>query len=398
MSQDQKRQVLQEFMQAESDKLFDLSADVLLRTAVFTLKEDRHLLIYSTHHIASDGWSMTTLKNELLHFYTRSAAGENSDLAPLAVQYADFSVWQRSWLRGDVLQTQLDYWFKQLANLPVKHSLPMDFARPEKMSYSGAMLQDVVDTALLTRVRALSQQHEVTVFMFLETVFAVLLGRYSGDDDIVLGSPISGRIHKELEPLIGFFVNTLVLRTQLSGNPTFSELLKVNKRVLLDAYENQHVPFERLVEKLSPERHHNHNPLFQVVFSVQAIGESDGPFSDNAIPMDDLALASDEEESGGFTGFDKPIKTRFDLEVNVFESSERLLIHWTFNQSLFTVSTVSRLARNFNSLLGAVVDMLSSSQLDEVGVRALAFISPKKAPARWIHGPVLQTIPPSLRC
>src|SRR5262245_14779273 len=247
---------------------FDLSKDLMLRTLLLRLTDDDHILLLVTHHIASDAWSSDILWKELATLYQAFTAGQTSPLRPLPIQYADYAVWQRHWLHGEALETQLAYWKQQLTSGPTLQ-LPPDRPRPPVHSSRGALQSVALAQELSEGLKALRRKEGVTLFMALLAAFQTLLHRYTGQDDIAVGSPIAGRTRIELEGLIGFFVNTLVLRTDFSGNPTFRELLSRVREVALGAYAHQDVPFEKLVEELQPERTLSRSPLFQVMFAFQ---------------------------------------------------------------------------------------------------------------------------------
>ena len=224
-----------------------------------------HVLALSMHHVVSDEWSARILQRELAVLYAAFGRGEPDPLPPLVVQYADFAVWQRRWLAGDVLEGQLAYWRGQLAGAPVLE-VPADRPRPPVRSTAGAITQFTVSAQTAAGLRAVARDGGATMFMTLLAVYAVLLGRYSGQDDVVAGTPVANRNRAETEDLIGFFVNTLVLRTDLSGDPTFTELLGRVRGMALDAYAHQDLPFEQLVDALVTDRDRSRTPLFQVLF------------------------------------------------------------------------------------------------------------------------------------
>jgi hypothetical protein len=221
------------------------------------------------HHIVSDGWSMGVFAHELAALYNAYTKGQRTPLEPLPIQYADFAIWQRELLQGDLLQSQLSYWQKQLKDAPALLSLPTDRPRPAVQTFVGARQQFALSVELTQKLTKLSQEQEVTLFMTLLAAFDTLLYRYTGQSDIVVGAPIANRNYGEIEALIGFFVNTLVMRTNLEGNPRFSELLTRVRLMAMDAYSHQDLPFEMLVEALQPERDLSYTPLFQVVFGLQ---------------------------------------------------------------------------------------------------------------------------------
>lgn len=322
---------------------FDLGTDLMLRVGLYRYADDEFILLIVMHHIASDGWSIPVLMQELSILYQafcEAASRETIEVLPrLKIQYADYAVWQNDWLQGEVLDKGLAYWKKYLQDIPVEHSLRLDKPRPDEQRFKGRSFQQVLDADLMRSLRAVAKASDVTVFMLLQTAFAILIGRYSGATDIVMGTPITGRMHRDFEALIGFFVNTLVLRTDLSGNPAFTELLAENKNRLLDAYTHQYIPFEMLVEALQPERRLNHNPLVQVMFSLQNNEQADlllhGVTAESVVYARDVAL--------------------FDLELNALEHVEGLDLHWTYNRDIFFDSTIWQLAHSFKVLLDGII-------------------------------------------
>ncbi|HYR07693.1 MAG TPA: condensation domain-containing protein, partial [Longimicrobium sp.] len=260
----------------EARRVFDLSAGPLFRAALLRLGDEDHVLLLSMHHIVSDGWSMGVLSREFSALYAAYREGRESPLPELAVQYADYAVWQREQLAGEVLDRQLAYWRERLAGAPELLELPTDRPRPAVQTYRGAAVPVELSLELLERLQRLGQSEGTTLYMTLLGAFQVLLSKYGGSEDVVVGSPIAGRTRGEVEELIGFFVNTLVLRTDLSGNPSFREVLRRVREATLGAYEHQEVPFEKLVAELQPERSLSHSPLFQVLFTLQDAGGGGG--------------------------------------------------------------------------------------------------------------------------
>ena len=339
--------------QAEATRPFALASDLMIRAALLHLGqattaasivqaqagETVHLLLLTFHHIAIDGWSVGIFVRELTALYCAFSQGQPSPLPLLPIQYADFAVWQRAWLQGPSAAQQLAYWQKQLAAAPQLLQLPTDFPRPAMQTFQGAAVDFRVPVALHQGLQQLSLQQDVTLFMTLLAAFQVLLARYTGQTDIVVGSPIANRHHQELEPLIGFFVNTLALRADLTDNPTFVELLAQVRRTAHAAYEHQDLPFERVVEALQPVRTLNYNPLVQVLFALQ-----------NA-PMDKLALPGlhiAEIDLG-----QQPV--RFDLELHLTENEGVLVGKCIYNRALFTAQTIQRMMNHFQHLLAAIV-------------------------------------------
>jgi amino acid adenylation domain-containing protein len=323
---------------AASLQPFDLSEGPLLRATLLQLSAEEYVMLLVIHHIISDGWSMGILIRELAMFYKAFSQGQVPLLPKLPIQYADFSVWQRDWLQGDVLQTQIDYWQQQLGgNLPILE-LPTDYPRLPMQTFAGRKHSFIISRSLTENLIAMSQQEGVTLFMTLLTVFQILLYRYSGQEDICVGSPIANRNRSEIEGLIGFFVNTLVLRTDLGNNPTFRELLQRVRQVTLGAYAHQDLPFEKLVEELQPERSASHTPLFQVMFALQ----------NTPIPSVELpGLTLSTVELNAETAI-------FDLSLLMQETEQGLMGSLEYNRDLFDAETIARMGEHFQNLLQAI--------------------------------------------
>ena len=323
----------------EAQRPFDLKRDVLLRAKLFRLGEADHILLLTMHHIASDAWSVGVLNSELTALYSSFAERKPSPLPDLSVQYADYSVWQREWLQGEALDEQVDYWKKHLDGAPAVLELPTDRPRPAVQTYSGALISAELSKALSAAVDELSRAENATPFMTLLAAFQTLLHRYSGCDQIVVGSPIAGRQHPELEPLIGFFVNTLVLRGDLSGDPPFRTLLVRTREAALGAYAHQDLPFEKLVEELHPDRSTSHAPLFQVLFAFQNV------------PWEPAALA-------GLHVARLPLHigvSKFDLSLFVRKHEGGLSVLVEYNTDLFELATVRRMLGHYQTLLEGIV-------------------------------------------
>ncbi|MFN6487001.1 MULTISPECIES: non-ribosomal peptide synthetase [unclassified Nostoc] len=325
---------------AELQQPFDLSKAPLLRVKLLQLSDQSYLLLLVIHHIVCDGWSMDIFRRELFSLYTAFCAGKSSPLTELPLQYADFAHWQRQWLQGKVLETQLNYWQKQLAAAPPLLELPTDKTRPSIQSFRGRSEFLELNQDLTQKLKRLSQESGTTLFMTLLAAFTLLLSRYSGQEDIVVGSAIANRNRRETEPLIGFFVNTLALRTNLQGNPTFLELLERVKQVTLDAYDHQDLPFEKLVEELGLERSLSHHPLFQVAFGLQ--NETQQQLETNGLT---------------FTRFTwENTTTLFDLSLIFRETSQGLTGEWEYASDLFAAKTIQKMAGHFAVLLKGIVD------------------------------------------
>ncbi|HYH78578.1 MAG TPA: amino acid adenylation domain-containing protein, partial [Longimicrobium sp.] len=284
----------------EAMQPFDLSAGPLFRAVLLRLGAEDHVLLLSMHHVVSDGWSLGVLDRELSALLAAYSEGRESPLPELGVQYADYAVWQREHLRGEMLERQLSYWRERLAGAPELLELPTDHPRPAVQTFRGAGERIELPGELLDRLRALGRSEGATLYMVVLSAFQVLLSKYGGSEDIVVGSPVAGRTRDEVAGLIGFFVNTLVLRTDLGGDPSFREVLRRVREVTLGAYEHQELPFEKLVAELQPERSLSHSPLFQVSFALDDVEESgsgvaesstEGVDPEFAFAKVDLALA-----------------------------------------------------------------------------------------------------------
>jgi hypothetical protein len=253
----------------ETQKPFDLSRGPLFRVKLVRIAEEEHLLLITMHHIVSDGWSIIRMGHELATLYQAYRSGESSPLPELPIQYADFAVWQREWMRGELLEKQLAYWREALGGELPELELPMDHPRPARQSFRGAAEGIEYSGEILPRLKEIGRERNATLFMTLLAAFDLLMWRYSGQADLLVGTPIANRNRRETEALIGFFVNTLVLRSKVNGNGTFRELLDQVRETTLRAYEHQDVPFESLVEELQPQRSLSRHPLFQVLFTLQ---------------------------------------------------------------------------------------------------------------------------------
>ena len=323
----------------EAQRPFDLVNEQLFRVKLLHLAEEEHLLLLTMHHIVSDGWSLGVFMRELTALYEAFSTEKSSSLPELPIQYADFAVWQNEWLVGEVLEVQLNYWKRHLGGqLPVL-DLPTDRPRPPVQTYRGARQSLELPYKSTDALKALSQQEGVTLFMTLLAVFQILLYRYTGQEDVIVGSPIANRNRVEVEGLIGFFVNTLVLRTELSGDPSFRELLGRVREVALGAYAHQDLPFEKLVEELQLERDLSRNPLFQVMFVLQ-----NAPIS--ALEFRGLSLTPLEVHNG---------TAKLDLTLALEETSEGIKGGVEYNTDLFEAATITRMVGHFQTLLESIV-------------------------------------------
>ena len=322
------------FVQEEAQRPFDLVAGPLFRSSLLQLGDEGHLLLLTMHHIVSDGWSMGVLLRELQTLYNAFAVGKPSPLSELAVQYADYAMWQRSWLQGEVLSRQLAYWKQRLAGAPALLELPTDRPRPPVQTFRGAFKRGEISSELTQGLKALGRREGATLYMTLLAAFQTLLSRYSGQDDIVVGSAIANRTCSEVEALIGLFLNTLAMRGDLSGDPSFKELLGRTREAALGAYAHQDLPFEKLVDELQPERSLSHSPLFQVMLTLQ-----------NA-PYEGLGLAGVSVEEIEAQG----VAAKFDLSLVLSESEGRVGFWLEYNTDLFDASTIARMLDHFEVL------------------------------------------------
>jgi amino acid adenylation domain-containing protein len=312
---------------------FDLAEGPLLRQLLLSTAPGETILLLAVHHIISDGWSIVLLLEELTSAYEAIVAGEAPELPSLAVQYADFAAWQRQ--QGSLLEIQAGYWKERLAGAPPGVELPMDGPRPGVRTYRGRSLRLGLDPDLSTSLRNLSKEHGATLFMTLLAVFKILLQRLSGESDVVVGSPIAGRGMREVEPLMGIFLNTLVLRTDVSGSPTFIELLGRLRETALGAYAHQDVPFERLLEELRPERDLSRTPFFQIFFNMINL------------PRPGIALSSLELEL--LSPLETPAK--FDLTVYAEDLGDRVQFDLVYNADLFTAERMEEVKQQYSGLL-----------------------------------------------
>ncbi|GAB3038463.1 hypothetical protein GCM10027285_23040 [Oleiagrimonas citrea] len=327
-------------LHAEALRPFDLTRDVPFRVQLLCLDTHRHWLVMTLHHIAADAWSMGILQRELASLYKSFARGTPASLPTLALQYTDYAQWQRKWLDENALEAQLAFWRERLHDLPLLHALPLDRPRPLIQTYEGAVYEQVLPVDLISRLRQFAQTHDATLFMVLNSAFALLLSRYSGESDIVMGTPVANRRDEALVPLVGLFINTLVFRSDLSGNPTFLQLLERTRAFALDAYEHQDLPFELLVERLNPARNASYTPLFQVLFALQNTdaGEMILPGLDvNPIPFRERFA-------------------KFDLALNLQPNGENMLAEWEYNVDLFDAETIDQMASSYRVLLEAILD------------------------------------------
>ncbi|WP_338865498.1 amino acid adenylation domain-containing protein [Myxococcus stipitatus] len=373
-------------IEVEAQRPFDLERGPLLRVRLLKVAEEEHVLVWVAHHIVFDGWSVGLLEKELGEAYRARAKGEARSEQALEIQYADYARWQREWLKGEVLEKQLAWWKRELAGAPRVLELPTDRARPAARTYRGALKRVELPAGLEGRLRERSRKEGVTLFMTLLAGFQALLARYSGQDDIVVGTPISGRNWRQVEGLVGFFANTLVMRTE-TGGANFQELLKRVRRGCLGAYAHQDLPFEQLVDALQPSRDLSRSPLFQVMFVMPGV-------------MSPMSLEGLQVEELDF----EPGVSKFDLTLFAWESPRGLTTYWEYNTELFDEGTVVRMAGHYGRLLSAAVEsperpiselpLLGDSErralLREWGARHDSTYAPELM-HRWVEAQVVRT-------
>ncbi|HEX2270679.1 MAG TPA: condensation domain-containing protein, partial [Pyrinomonadaceae bacterium] len=357
----QREEEAQALLTAAARRVFDLESGPLLRVMLLRLDTTEHILMVTMHHIISDGWSMGVLIRELTALYNSFSSDAALVLPDLPVQYADFAHWQRQWLQGDVREESLNYWRQQLAGMSPVLQLRTDYPQPEVQTFRGARVSFQLDHQLTESLNAVSRAHDVTLFMTLLATLSVLLMRYTRETDISIGTPVAGRTLAETEGLIGFFVNTLVLRTDLSGDPTYAQLLQRTRELCLSAYQHQELPFEQLLDAVRPGRELNRTPLFQVMLVLH-----NSPLPQ--IELDGLQVEAIEVETGT-----SKIETTFTFRE---ESSGILSGTIDYQTDLFSRETVEQLAANYVRLLqSAVADpqrrIAALDLFDERGCRQL---------------------------
>ena len=324
---------------------FDLSSGQLIRATLIGLKAEEHVLQIDTHHIASDGWSMSIFFRELRVLYSAYASGKTNPLSAPALQYADFARWQRQWLTDQVLTPQLRYWKQKLDGAPPLIDLPCDRPRPIHPSFKGARLSFCLPKSVTQRLKAISQRHNATLFMSLLTAFNILLHRYTRQSTLLVGTPTANRNQPELEEIVGFFANTLVIRTDIDAQFTLIDLLKQVRETALEAYAHQTLPLEKLVQALQPDRNLSYTPIFQMMFAMQDLPES-------AWQMPDLSVQTE------------PVDTRtakLDLSLSMRSHSEELIGTFEYSTDLFDTATINRMISHFQTLLTEIVHQPTTS-------------------------------------
>ncbi len=375
LSEAERENEVQRLVVEEARRPFDLAKGPLLRASVLQLAEDEQVGLLTMHHIVSDGWSAGILVREMAALYQAYCSESPSPLLELPIQYADFAYWQREWLQGEVLQRQIDYWKKQLEGAPPLLELPEDHPRLAVQTFRGNHQSLLLPKEVGRALKALSRDEAATLFMTLLAAFKVLLHCYTRQDDVVVGTPVANRNRLEIEGLIGFFVNALVLRTDLSGDPSFRELVLRVRKVCVDAYAHQDLPFERLVEELHIERDLSRNPLFQVMFVLQ-----NAPMQ--AVELPGLSLNPVIADGG---------TTHFDLTLHIVDSEQGLLGTVAYNTDLFDADTITRMLGHFQTLLETIVkdpdQRLSHLSLLTDAERQQVLVGRNDIPHDYVPGP-----------
>jgi hypothetical protein len=339
---------LQEYIQHLISIPFDLRKDEMLRANLVELSEQEHVLVVVTHHIASDAWSLPIIVKEVAELYASFAENRDAKLPPLQLQYADFAIWQRGYLQGEILQNRLAYWKNKLDGLtPLQ--LPLDYTRPAIKSNRGVSAAFEISKELATRLNQLSRQHGATLYMTLLSAFNIMLNRYSGQSDISVGGSVANRSQQEIEGLVGFFVNTLAYRTEIDSSLSFAELLQQVRTTTLEAYEHQEVPFEKVVEVVAVDRDPSISPLFQVMLVL--VNTPEVP----ELKLGDVVLSP---------GTYKQATVKFDITFFVTETADGLQGLVEYSTDLFKPETINRMTAHFTNLLSAVV----KNPLQKVGL------------------------------
>lgn len=351
----------------EAARPFDLVQGPLIRAVLLRLSPEDHLVALTLHHIVSDGWSMAIIIRELAALYNAFVSGSESPLPPLLLQYADYAIYQRNWLDSGVMAKQLAYWTEHFAEMPPSLEIPLDRDRPSMQSFQADRVGLFIDSRLTEPLRALAQREGATLFMVLLAAFKVLLHRYSGETDICVGTPIANRKWAETEGLIGFFLNTLVLRTNLSGDPTFRELISRVRQTTLDGYANQDVPFERLLQVVQPQRDLSRTPLFQTFFNMLN-------FPLTTITLSELSVQPD---------FD-PVGSKFDMTPYIREMDDGIQFDMVFNSDLFDRARMIELLEQIRLVLRqaaadgevklSAIDLASVAHRERVAARRVATV------------------------
>ncbi len=349
----------------ESRLPFDLSADNMLRVHLFRYAVNEHVLVITLHHIAADGWSQKILIDEFSELYQAYSEGVAAKLALEPLQHADYAAWQKSVLAGERGEQLRRFWSERLADLPKIHHLPTNFTRPPVQDHSADVVCQYLEPELVRQLQQIAKQHHATLFMVLNSAFAILLGRYAGEDDIVVGTPVANRKHEQLSDVVGCLMNVLVLRSHLAGNPSFIALLQQNRDFLLAAYEHQDLPFENLLAQLQPERSTSYSPLFQILIVLHNQARSE-------LELAHLRLRDCTPRRAA---------TPYDLSFIARESNQGLEIDWEFSTALFNADWIKAMSENFAVLLRQIIAN------PDLGIQDFSLISPREVAQlqSWNH-------------
>ncbi len=340
LSQHSLDEQLARLSETESSHAFDLKVEFPLRTHLIKMSHDSYALLLTMHHIASDGWSLGVLTQEISRHYRDISLGNSTSIEPLPIQYSDYARWQRDFEISEDFNEQKEFWLSSLDGLPESHSLTLDLPRSSVQAFDNGRHTQLISKPIRDAIHSYAQASGSTVFMVLQTAFSLLISKYSNESDIVIGTPIANREQADVDSLIGFFVNTLVLRSNIDGSRTFAEQLENNKAFLLKAYANQQYPFEKLVEELSPSRNLSHHPLFQIMMVMQNQDVSFNETNELDICVNDVM----------------PTTAKFDLTLDIADTEDALRLHWDFAACLFTQRTIENMADNFELLLKSVLN------------------------------------------
>jgi len=362
---------LRDFVESDVQKPFDLTKDLMVRASFILLDKaneqdnlpKKGALLFNMHHIASDGWSMDVLVNEFITHYQANAQGVSATILPLEIQYADYAHWQRQWLQGEVLQSQLDYWGKQLIDVPAVHGLRLDKPRPDVKQHMGAQVSSTLSADIARQLQSIASLYDITPFMLLHAFTALVLSRHSNSTDIVIGTPVANRSDESLESLIGFFVNTLVLRVD-TGYQQLGDYLKHVRQVHLDAQSNQDVPFEQLIDQLKIPRIRSHTPLFQVILTTNT---DYGLESANSLSLPGIELSPLPHDS---------ITSKFDLDININISDQGVSLDWVYDTSIFEHDRINQLNKHLSRMLTGLAKSQNRLQQDtRMAIKQLPMLS-----------------------
>lgn len=343
----EKKDAVNDFIIKAGKRPFNIQKGPLLRALLFCLDINTHVLVIIMHHIISDGWSLNIFSNELIEMYESMISGKEKKLPALGIQYSDYTVWQHNYFNDELKNKDLDYWKEQLKGAPTILQLPFDHLRPSVQRFKGSHETFLISSEITEKIKMICQSENVTLFMALLTVFQVLLSRYSGQDDFLIGSPVAGRNRTELEGVIGFFVNMIVFRAELKDNPTFREMLQRTRKTTLNAYSHQELPFEQLVEVMQPDRYLSNNPIFQTVFSLQS-------------RLPEPKIIEKVKFSQQSLDFDLGI-TKFDLTLSMEEVGNQLIGIFEYDTDLFDKITIKRMIEHFCIILESATINLDES-------------------------------------